>query len=407
MEKESSVNFISHGHSYVRREQPTIHQNNKQHIMASADTPMSQQPLAAALVLAGQPATASAGAPPSHQHGPDARLAVRSPLNPDIFVFMDLPDNVHPKEMVEATSTARVALQVIQGNRKFFEYPLNSLGLFSLQVLAESTKKSTMPTEHRSRLIGMYGASQFLMSLEQIIRENRSIGVSFLKEEAAGILRHFGAWALHYSAECLKHSAYPYYPERAKRIGDKIEEVLVAAVEEKKREAERLAKAEHIRKEEQQRRAIEQEAAKIRREEKQEEARLQREAQDARAPQQQLPSPTAEAVPEPHVEPPVVPSPATSSVESPVVADNGPVVAASLAETSETTVVILDDDKTPAVAVQRDLEQSQEATHPSIVSDAALPAPDVLEPRAGEPPVQASNEAVVSVETSAVEHETS
>lgn len=306
-------------------------------------------------------APAATGAPQQNQHGPDARLAVRSPLNPDVFVFMDVPIAIHPKEMLQATSIALLALHVVQSKRKFIEYPLSALGLFGIQVLAESTKKANMSVEHRSRIIGMYTASQFLMSLELFIRENRSISVSFLKQEAIDLYRRFGAWSLHYSIEVLQSSTYPYDPERAARIGQKIEEVLVASVEESKREAERLAKAKHIRMEEQQRRAIQQEAAKIRKEEKEEEVRLQQETNETIPVMSSSP-----AAAQPAVSPAAEVPPATAAPT--------PSPASVTASPCEPIVVVLED-KTPAVVAHQEPEHVtiQEAVPPPIVVAEASP----------------------------------
>lgn len=339
------------------------------------------------------------------ERGPDARLVVRSPLNPDVFVFMDIPVNIHPTELFQATEMARFALSIIYGKRKCIEYPRTPLGLFSLQVLAESSKKSDMSLEHRSRLVGMYGASQFVMSLEPFIQENRSISVSFLQQEAMELYNKYSTWMLHYSAEVLQSSAYPYDPERAARIGQKIEEVLATVMEEKHQAAERLAKAERIRKEERRRRAIQQEAAQIRKEEKEEEVRLQQDI-DERAPVVQPPieSVPVDAPTSAPVSTPVAESP-RAAIGSPVVAPvsaspvSAPATPAPANTPTESIVVVLEE--TPVVVAQPACEQR--APGPSlVVGEAAAATPEVAPIDEAAAPASTA----VPVETS-VEQETS
>lgn len=168
----------------------------------------------------------------------DAKLAVRSPYDKNSFVFVPIPEKLHAKDILLGSSTAVAALEVIRGNMPFIEYPLDELGKFGIQVLAASTCKTTFGVEHRSRLVGLYGASQLISFIEPYLIENREIKKTFLAEECKNSFKLCGPWSLHYTAERLMDARYNHNKKRAAAIGAYVKEIMEGCLAVAKRQAE-------------------------------------------------------------------------------------------------------------------------------------------------------------------------
>lgn len=168
----------------------------------------------------------------------DAKLAVRSPYDKNSFVFVPIPEKLHAKDILLGSSTAVTALEVIRGNMPFIEYPLDELGKFGIQVLAASTCKTTFGVEHRSRLVGLYGASQLISFIEPYLIENREIKKTFLAEECKNSFKLCGPWSLHYTAERLMDPRYNHNKKRATAVGAYVKEIMEQCLAVAKRQAE-------------------------------------------------------------------------------------------------------------------------------------------------------------------------